>query len=130
MMTNRTVHTLLTHFIASVWLVNGLICKVLNMVPRHQQIVASILGAEHARVFTILIGCAEILMAAWIWSRIQTRLNTIVQITIIGIMNSIEFVLVPELLLWGRVNALFAFLLILIIYVNEFYFHSKSLQRN
>ncbi len=38
------LHQLLTYAIASVWLVNGLFCKVLNWVPRHQFIVARILG--------------------------------------------------------------------------------------
>ena len=39
-----TTHQVLHYLIAAVWLANGLFCKVLNLVPRHQQIVARILG--------------------------------------------------------------------------------------
>jgi len=120
-----TIHKLLTYFIATVWLINGLFCKVLNMVPRHQQIVARILGEEHARLLTLLIGLSEIVMAIWILSGIKTRLNAVTQILVIGAMNTLEFFLVADLLLWGRGNALFAFLFIVIIYCNEFLLNKK-----
>ena len=80
-------HKLLNYVIAGVWLINGLFCKVLNLVPRHQEIVARILGNEHARLLTILIGVAEIIMAIWILSGIKTRLNAIAQILVIAAMN-------------------------------------------
>src|SRR5258705_5486250 len=111
-----TKHKLLNYFIAAVWLINGLFCKVLNLVPRHQQIVARILGSEHARLLTFLIGLSEIVMAIWILSNVKTRLNTIAQILVIAAMNTLEFFLVPDLLLWGRANAVFAFIFIIIIY--------------
>lgn len=63
---------------------------------------------------------AEIGMAAWIISGFKSKVNAITQIIIIGVMNVLEFLLVPELLLWGRMNLLFAFLLMVIIYYNEF----------
>ena len=47
-MKNQSIHRVLTIIISSVWLVNGLICKVLNLVPRHQQIVTEILGQGHS----------------------------------------------------------------------------------
>ena len=47
-------------FIAAVWLINGLFCKVLDLVPRHRAIVARILGKSHTSVITKLIGFAEI----------------------------------------------------------------------
>lgn len=119
-MTDRKKHQLLNYFIATVWLVNGLLCKVLNLVPRHQEIVARILGYDSSRLLTILIGFSEILMAIWILSRAWTRINTIIQIIVIATMNTLEFLLVPDLLLWERVNSIFAFLFILIIYYNEF----------
>jgi uncharacterized membrane protein len=118
-------HRLLTYCIATIWVANGLFCKVLNLVPRHQQIVAKILGAEHARLLTIGIGISEIFMAIWILSHIKSRLNAIVQILIISIMNTLEFILVPDLLLWGKANAIFAFILILFVYFNEFHFNKK-----
>ena len=128
-MTYKAFHKLLTYSIATVWIANGLFCKVLNLVPRHQQIVARILGTEHARLLTIAIGCSEIFMAIWILSKIKTRLNAVAQIAIVAIMNTLEFMLVPELLLWGKLNALFAFLFILVVYFNEFYLDKKLAQQ-
>ncbi|UIR56920.1 DoxX-like family protein [Sphingobacterium sp. SRCM116780] len=119
-------HITLTYIIAFVWLVNGLFCKVCNLVPRHQQIVSHILGDQYAKLLTILIGIAEILIAIWIVSRIQSRLNALLQIVIITVMNSLEFTLVPDLLLWGHWNVLFAFLFILTVYFNEFYLSKKA----
>ena len=124
-MTNNKKHQLLNYFIATVWLVNGLFCKLLNLVPRHQEIVAGILGNNHSRGLTILIGLSEVLMAAWILSRIKSRLNAIIQMVVIGSMNILEFLLVPELLLWGKANVFFAFLFILLIYYNEFYLNKR-----
>ena len=115
----------LNYFIAAVWLANGLFCKVLNLVPRHQKIVERILCIDNARLLTIAIGVSEIAMAVWILSGIMTRLNAITQIVIIAVMNALEFVLAPDLLLWRRFNALFAFLFILLIFYNEFYLGKK-----
>jgi len=105
----------LKFLVAAVWLVNGLFCKVLNLVPRHQQIVARIIGDSHAAVLTRAIGFAEIAMAVWILSGIKPRLNAITQIVVIASMNTLEFLLASDLLLWGRFNALYAFLFILLI---------------
>lgn len=94
--------------LALVWLVNGLYCKVLNLVPRHQEIVAAILGPAHARELTVLIGLSEIVMACWIVSGWRPRSAAGLQIGVVGLMNLLEVMLVPELLLWGRWNGLFA----------------------
>ena len=128
-MSDKITHKFLTFCIATIWIVNGLFCKVLNLVPRHQQIVAKILGNEYARLFTILIGCSEIFMAIWILSNIKSRLNAVAQILIIAAMNTLEFILVPDLLLWGKANAIFALVLILVIYLNEFYLNKKLAQQ-
>lgn len=124
-MKGQRLFQILNFLIAIVWLVNGLFCKVLNLVPRHQQIVARILGEDHSRAFTLSIGLAETAMAVWIFSSIWSRLNAVVQILVIATMNTIEFILAPDLLLWGRLNALFAFLFILLIYYKEFYLTRK-----
>jgi DoxX-like family len=108
-------------FIASVWVINGLFCKVLNLVPRHERIVARILGPTHAHLFTVLIGVAETAMAIWVMSGIYPRLNARVQIGVVAAMNALEFFLVPDLLLWGRGNAIFALLFILLIYYHAFW---------
>jgi len=124
---NRRIYKILTYCIATVWIVNGLFCKVLNLVPRHEHIVARILGDDYSRPLTILIGLSEIIMAIWILSGYKTKLNAIAQILVVATMNTLEFILVPDLLLWGKLNSLFAFLLILVVYYNEFYLNRKQL---
>lgn len=123
-----TKNKLLTYLIAAVWIANGLFCKVLNLVPRHRQIVARIIGSEHTTVLTKAIGCAEIAMALWILSGFRSRLNAITQVLVIATMNTLEFILAPDLLLWGRFNALYAFLFILLILFNEFYRKTRPTQ--
>ncbi len=59
-------------------------------------------------------------MAIWILSRYKHKFNAIAQIAIIAIMNILEFLLVPDILLWGKLNSFFALLFILLIYYNEF----------
>ncbi len=129
-MKKKRLYNILSYCIASVWILNGLFCKLLNLVPRHEEIVARILGEEHARTFTILIGLAEILMAIWILIGFKTKLNAIAQITVIATMNIIEFILVPDLLLWGKLNSFFAFLFIILVYFNEFILNKKTIQPN
>ena len=124
-MNHARLHQMLTYLIAVIWLINGLVCKAFNMVPRHQQIVARILHTRYDREITVAIGLAEIGMAVWILSGIQRRLNVITQIAIIGSMNLLEFFLAPDLLLWGRLNLFFAVLLILVILYNEFFLRKK-----
>ncbi|WP_262492812.1 DoxX-like family protein [Marivirga tractuosa] len=115
---------------ATVWLINGLACKVLNLVPRHEQIVASILGDENSRLFTVLIGLSEIIMAIWILTKFKSKLNAIVQIITVATMNTLEFIFVPELLLWGRFNIIFAFIFISLVYYNEFILNKKLNQQS
>lgn len=109
-------HRVLAVFIAGVWLVNGLYCKLLNGVPRHERIVAKVLGDAHARPFTLAIGVAEILMAVWVLTGYRSRLNSLVQIVVVVMMNVLEFLVAPELLLWGRWNLLFALLFAGLVY--------------
>ena len=116
---------ILTYAISLVWLINGLFCKVLNYVPRHQQIVGEILGSTYARWLTILIGFSEIVMALWILSGFKKRINAIVQIFVVVLMNIIEFVWVPDLLLWGRLNLVFALFFVLVVYCHEFVWNKK-----
>jgi len=124
-MKNQNIHRILTITIATVWLLNGLVCKVLNLVPRHQQIVAEILGQEHSRFLTVLIGFSEIIMAIWIVSGYKSRLNVVLQMVIVLTMNILESLLVPDLLLWGRMNFLFAILFLSIVWYNEFVLSKK-----
>src|ERR1041384_462698 len=104
----KLVTTILNFAIGLVWLINGLFCKLLNFVPRHQEIVGRILGNEHAFLLTKLIGASEVLMFVWIISRIKSKWCAIVQIVVIAAMNTIEFILAPDLLLFGKINSLVA----------------------
>lgn len=121
----QRLHKSLTFFIAAVWFVNGFFCKLLDMVPRHELIVSRTLGPQFAMPLTKIIGTLEVLMSVWIVSRIMPRINAITQIMVIATMNALEFFMVPDLLLWGKGNAVFAFLLIMLIAYNGFYL-SKS----
>jgi hypothetical protein len=123
--TERSIHQILNYFIATIWLINGLFCKVLNFVPRHQEIVESLLDLSNGRVVTILIGISEIIMAFWILSGHMKRVSALFQIIVISTMNTLEFMLVPHLLLWGKLNSVFALLLIILIYFNEFQLNKK-----
>jgi hypothetical protein len=127
-MTKTRIYKILTYCIASVWVAIVLFCKVLNLIPRHEQIVASMLGDDYCRPLTMLIGLAEIMMAFWILSGYKTKLNAITQITMVAVMNTLEFIIVPDLLLWGKLNSLFAFIFILGFYYNEFYLNKKQLK--
>ena len=113
------MHRLATILIALVWLANGLLCKVLLLVPRHAAIVARILGLAHAGLLTRLIGLGEIGIGLWVISGIKPRWCAWVQITLILSMNSLEAVLAPDLLLWGRFNAVFAVLFCGLIYLHR-----------
>lgn len=124
-MKNKQLSIILTYFIAFVWIANGLFCKVLNLVPRHQEIVARILGDDYARPLTFLIGISEVIMAIWILSGYKSKWNAWTQIGVVGLMNTLEFILVPDLLLWGKLNSVFAFMFILVVYFQEFKLRSN-----
>ncbi|TNJ41205.1 DoxX-like family protein [Tamlana fucoidanivorans] len=125
-MTNEKKSKILTYLIATLWIVNGLYCKVLNLVPRHEEIVARILGEDYSRPLTIFIGLSEIIMAIWILTRFKSKLNAIVQIVVVATMNIIEFVAVTDLLLWGKLNIVFALLFIGLVYYNEFILNKNT----
>lgn len=113
-------------FIAAVWLINGLYCKLLGGVPRHEAIVGRILGEEYSSELITIIGISEVLVAVWILTGIVPRICAIFQITLVLLMNVLEFWLIPDLLLWGRANFLFALLFVLVVYVTEFRLRTKT----
>jgi len=112
---------LLTYFIAFVWLANGLLAKVLGLVPRHQEIVARILGPEYADTLTFLIGCSEIAVAIWVILGRHRKFTAVAQIGIILSMNFLETILAQDLLLWGPWNLLFAVCFCGLVYYHGFY---------
>jgi len=102
-------------FFATVWLVNGIWCKILDGVPRHREIVARILGEEHSLLLTRMIGIGEVCMAAWILTGIRWKWSCAAQIAMVAVMNVIEFIVVPDLLLFGRFNSLVALAYIMLV---------------
>lgn len=121
----RLLHKNITVIIAFVWLINGLYCKILNQVPRHEAIVAQVLNTQHSRVIIIVIGFLEVCMAIWILTRYKQKLNAITQIIIVLTMNIIEFTKASELLLWNKFNIIFASSFIVIVYLNNFHFNKN-----
>lgn len=115
----------LTLLIAAVWFINGFFCKVLDLVPRHREIVARILGDTYASPLTICIGCLEILMAIWVVTRIKSKLCAITQIIVVMTMNVLEILLTPDLLLFGRLNIVVAIAFVVVVYYNEFVLNQK-----
>jgi hypothetical protein len=124
------MHKILTYCIATVWIANGLFCKVLNLVPRHEEIVQTITNVDRPSAYflTFIIGISEVIMAIWILSGYKTKLNAIIQIGVVATMNTLELILVPDLLLWGKLNSLFAFIFILVVYYNEFHLNKEQLK--
>ena len=102
---------------------------MLNLIPRHEQIVARILGEDYSRPLTILIGLSEVVMATWVLSRFKSKLNAFSQILVVAVMNTLELILVPDLLLWGRLNSLYALLFIGLVYYNEFVLNKNITQQ-
>jgi uncharacterized membrane protein YphA (DoxX/SURF4 family) len=114
-------HGILNALVAAVWLVNGLFAKVLNLAPRHREIVAEILGPEHAVWMTPAIGGGEVLLCVWILTGRWRRGCAVTQIVLVATMNVLEVFLVPEHLLWGRWNAVFAVAFMGAVYWNGFH---------
>lgn len=125
-MANPTLKKVLTVLISFVWLINGLVCKVLGLVPRHREIVARILGNDISFIAVKFIGVMEICMFIWVISKKYNRLCAIFQIVIVMAMNIIEFILAPDLLLFGRLNLVIAIIFVSVVYYNEFLNYPKN----
>jgi len=109
-------YIVLTYFIAFVWCINGIV-KLFDLVPRHRLIVERILGSEYSGLLTKAIGFLELFMCLWVLSGIKMKLNTALQIAVVAMMNTMEYFIVPDILLWGKLNAFFALLFIILIYI-------------
>jgi len=101
----------------------------LGWVPRHEEIVAKILGEEYAGQIIMAIGVGEIALAIWVWSGLFSRVNAVLQIGLVATMNVLEFFLSPDLLLWGRFNSLYAILFIVMVAVAEWGLKERSLSK-
>ncbi len=113
----RAAWFIATAFIAVVWGVNGLWCKVLGGVVRHEAIVARVVGAQAAGPLTVVIGFAELGMLAWFLSGYRVRLCAAAQVGIVMTMNAIELLIASDLLLFGVLNFFFAALFCVVVVV-------------
>lgn len=120
---NKTYRILITS-IALVWVINGLLCKILNLVPRHQEIVSIILSKDYSNAITNTIGGMEIILAIWIISDYKSKTHAKLQIVIVLLMNIIEFFAVSDLLLWGKFNIIFALVFVSIIHYTYFIYNN------
>lgn len=125
-MKRTSIHRVLTILISLVWLINGLFAKVLGFVPRHQEIAAKILGNGISFIAVKVIGVLEIGMFIWVISRKYSRLAAIMQIALVLTMNVLEYIIAPELLLFGRLNIVIAVFFVSAVYFNEFILKPKT----
>jgi hypothetical protein len=122
-----------TTFIAVVWGVNGLWCKVLGQVPRHEAIVGRVVGrvvgddvGAVAPVLTVLIGFSELFMLAWFMSGRFARLCAASQVAIVMTMNVIEQLVAPDLLLFGPWNFVNAVAFSAVVVVRQHLHNERS----
>jgi hypothetical protein len=85
--------------VSLVWIAFGLGAKVLRLVPRHERIVARILGPAVAPLLTRLIGLGECLVGGWFLSGFEPIACALFQTLIVVIMNAIELWKARDLLL-------------------------------
>ncbi len=85
--------------VASVWLFHGLFSKVLHGIPRHQQIVARVVGNDLAAATTFAVGGIEILVGVWVLSGRSPLLCAATQTILLLTMNLLELRFASDLLL-------------------------------
>src|SRR6187397_2771561 len=93
------LETLSQILIGAVWVFHGLYSKILNGIPRHQLIVARVLGERWARPATKLIGGAEVLLGVWVFTGLASVECAAVQTLAIVSMNALEIVRARSLLI-------------------------------
>lgn len=85
--------------IGSVWVFHGLYSKILHGVPRHQLIVARVLGEQWSAPATLVIGVGEVLLGLWIFRGRARVLCAVAQTAILITMNALEITLAGDLLI-------------------------------
>jgi hypothetical protein len=93
------LRTLSQVLIGGIWIYHGLYSKLLNGIPRHQQIVARVLGQNFARPATRLIGVLELILGIWAITGIESFACAIVQTAAILGMNTLEIIFAGDLLI-------------------------------
>lgn len=82
--------------IGCVWVFHGLYSKLLNGIPRHQQIVGRVLGSKFAGLATKGIGLCEVLLGVWAFSGWERVGCAVVQTVAIIAMNTLEIFLAGD----------------------------------
>lgn len=109
---------MVTYGIALVWVMFAILGKLFPITPTHREIVARVFGEELSGPLTIFIGIGELCVAGWILSGVARRWCGWFQIMSVVTMNCIELSIANDILLWGRLNGVFALLFVLIVYSN------------
>lgn len=102
--------------LALVWIAFGLLGKILQVTPRHLEIVTRVFGPEWGETLTLLIGVGELLMAGWILTGKWPVLCGFLQMIAVLAMNVIELFIAKDLLLWGPFNFFFALVFTALIF--------------
>jgi hypothetical protein len=85
--------------VATVWLGFGVAFKLLRLVPRHERIVARILGDAAAPALTRMIGVGEATIGLWALSGFLAPWCALAQTALVVTMNAIEIRRARDLLL-------------------------------
>jgi hypothetical protein len=85
--------------IACVWLVFGLLFKALDVVPRHRQIVARVVGERVSRCLTLAVAAGETLLGLWMLYGRFLPWCLAIQTAVIVAMNALEICYARDLLL-------------------------------
>lgn len=85
--------------IGSVWLFHGFYSKILDGIPRHRQIVSTILGERIGPTATKVIGAGEVLLGIWVFTGIEKIPCAAIQTLAIVAMNVLEITLARNLLI-------------------------------
>jgi hypothetical protein len=117
---------IITYSIALIWLLFGLLGKLIPITPTHIQIVARVFGDPLSRPITILIGVGELLIALWVISGKWRTVCGWLQIALVVIMNCIELTIARDLLLWGPLNGFFALIFVVAVYLHMVAPHRAS----
>jgi hypothetical protein len=107
-----------TYGIALVWVMFAILGKLFPITPTHREIVARVFGEALSGPLIIFIGLGELCVAGWILSGVARRWCGWFQIAAVVTMNCIELLIASNILLWGKLNGLFAALFVLVVYSN------------
>ena len=92
--------------VGAVWLVFGVVFKAFDVVPRHRQIVARVLGERWSRPVILLVAAGEATLGAWMIAGRLLVPCVALQTAAIVTMNALELRYARDLLLAPRLMLL------------------------